>query len=77
IAGFVKIIADEQTDRIRGAHVIGPHASDLIHEMAVAMRTGRTVREVAATIHAHPTLSEGIMEAAEALHGEAIHVPKR
>jgi dihydrolipoamide dehydrogenase len=77
IAGFVKIIAEEQTDRIMGAHIIGPHASDLIHEVAVAMRTGRTVREIAETIHAHPTLSEGIMEAAEDLHGEAIHVPKK
>lgn len=77
IAGLVKIIADEQTDKIVGGHIIGPHASDLIHEIAVAMRTGRTVREVAGTIHAHPTLSEGIMEAAEELHGEAIHVPKK
>ena len=77
IAGLVKIIAEEQTDRIVGGHIIGPHASDLIHEIAVAMRTGRTVREVAGTIHAHPTLSEGIMEAAEELHGEAIHVPKK
>ncbi|MGE5299654.1 MAG: dihydrolipoyl dehydrogenase [Acidobacteriota bacterium] len=77
IAGFVKIIAEEQTDRIVGGHIIGPHASDLIHEIAVAMRTGLTVREVARTIHAHPTLSEGIMEAAEELHGEAIHVPKK
>jgi dihydrolipoamide dehydrogenase len=77
IAGFVKIISEEETDRIVGAHIIGPHASDLIHELAVAMRTGRTVRDVAETIHAHPTLSEGIMEAAEALHGEAIHVPKK
>ena len=77
IAGLVKIIAEEQTDRLVGGHIIGPHASDLIHEIAVAMRTGRTVREVAGTIHAHPTLSEGIMEAAEELHGEAIHVPKK
>ena len=77
IAGLVKIIAEEQTDKIVGGHIIGPHASDLIHEIAVAMRTGRTVREVAGTIHAHPTLSEGIMEAAEELHGEAIHVPKK
>jgi dihydrolipoamide dehydrogenase len=77
IAGFVKIIAEEQTDRIVGGHIIGPHASDLIHEIAVAMSTGRTVREVAGTIHAHPTLSEGIMEAAEELHGEAIHVPRK
>jgi dihydrolipoamide dehydrogenase len=77
ISGFVKIIADEQTDRILGGHIIGPHASDLIHEIAVAMKTGRTARDVAGTIHAHPTLSEAIMEAAEQLHGEAIHMPKK
>ncbi|SPQ01838.1 Pyruvate dehydrogenase complex E3 subunit D [Candidatus Sulfobium mesophilum] len=76
ISGFIKIIGEERTDRILGAHIIGPHASDLIHEVAVAMRTGRTVADIAGTIHAHPTLSEGIMEAAEDLHGEAVHVPK-
>lgn len=74
IAGFIKIIADEETDRILGAHVIGPHASDLIHEMAVAIQNGLTARAVAQTIHAHPTLAEGLMEAAEDVHGEAIHV---
>ncbi len=77
ISGFVKIIAEERTDRIVGAHIIGPHASDLIHEVAVAMKTGRTVADIAGTIHAHPTLSEGVMEAAEDVHGESVHVPKR
>lgn len=77
ISGFIKIIGEERTDRIVGAHIIGPHASDLIHEIAVAMKTGRTVADIAGTIHAHPTLSEGIMEAAEDVHGEAIHVPKK
>ncbi len=77
IAGFVKIIGEERTDRILGAHIIGPHASDLIHEVALAMKTGRTVGDIGGTIHAHPTLSEGIMEAAEDVHGEAVHVPKR
>jgi dihydrolipoamide dehydrogenase len=77
ISGFIKIIGEERTDRILGAHIIGPHASDLIHEVAVAMKTGRTVADIAGTIHAHPTLSEGIMEAAEDLHGEAVHVPKK
>ncbi len=74
IAGFIKIISDEKTDRILGAHIMGPHASDLIHEMAVAMQNNLTVRDVAQTIHAHPTLSEGLMEAAEDVHGEAVHV---
>lgn len=81
IAGFIKIIAEEQTDKVLGAHIIGPHASDLIHEMAVAMQNGLTTRAIAQMIHAHPTLAEGLMEAAEDVHGEAIHVqqtvPKR
>ncbi|MGC2063005.1 MAG: dihydrolipoyl dehydrogenase [Thermodesulfovibrionales bacterium] len=74
IAGFIKIIAEEQTDKILGAHILGPHASDLIHEVAVAMQNGLTARDIAQTIHAHPTLAEGLMEAAEDVHGEAIHV---
>lgn len=77
ISGFVKIISDEASDRVLGAHIIGPHASDLIHEVAAAMRAGMSTQDLARTIHAHPTLSEGIMEAAEALHGRAIHVPKQ
>ncbi|MBI5639643.1 MAG: dihydrolipoyl dehydrogenase [Nitrospirae bacterium] len=77
IAGFVKIISEETTDRILGGHIVGAHASDLIHEIALAVRNGLTTRELAGTIHAHPTLAEGIMEAAEDLHGEAIHVPAK
>lgn len=77
ISGFVKIIADRKTDKILGVHIIGPHASDLIHEAAVAMKKGITIKELADTIHAHPTLSEGVMEAAEDVHGEAIHVPRK
>ncbi|MDA8092003.1 MAG: dihydrolipoyl dehydrogenase [Nitrospiraceae bacterium] len=76
IAGFIKILADPETDRVLGAHIVGAHASDMIHEMAVALRHGLTVRQVADTIHTHPTLSEGVMEACEAVHGEAIHSPK-
>ncbi|GMT47879.1 MAG: dihydrolipoyl dehydrogenase [bacterium] len=76
ISGFVKVIADKGTDRLLGVHIIGPHASDLIHEAAVAIKAGLKVRDIADTIHAHPTLSEGLMEAAEDVHGEAIHVPK-
>jgi dihydrolipoamide dehydrogenase len=56
---------------------MGPHASDLIHEVAVAMRAGLKAADIAGTIHAHPTLSEGILEASEDVHGEAIHLPKR
>ncbi len=77
ISGFIKVIADETTDRIAGAHIVGPHASDLIHEYAVAMQNGLTARDVARTIHAHPTLSEGLLEAAEDVNGEAIHIPKK
>lgn len=77
ISGFVKIIAEQDTDRILGAHIIGPHASDLIHECAVAMKAGLTIKDIADTIHAHPTLAEGIMEAAEDVHGAAIHAPKK
>jgi dihydrolipoamide dehydrogenase len=77
ISGFIKIIAEESTDKIVGGHIIGPHASDLIHEIVVAMKHGLSVRDIADSIHAHPTLAEGIMEAAEDVHGEAIHVPKK
>ncbi|MBI4847760.1 MAG: dihydrolipoyl dehydrogenase [Nitrospirae bacterium] len=77
ISGLFKIIAEEGTDKILGAHIIGPHASDLIHEVAVAMESGLTVKDIAHTIHAHPTLAEGIMEAAEDVHNMAVHVPKK
>ncbi len=77
ISGFFKIIADADTDRILGAHIIGPHASDLIHEAAVAMRAGLKTKDIAETIHAHPTLSEGLMEASEDVHGGAIHALKK
>lgn len=77
IAGFVKVVSDYDTDRVLGVHIIGPHASDIIHEAALAVRMGLTVKDIAETIHAHPTLSEGLMEAAEDVHGEAIHMPKK
>ena len=77
IAGLFKIISEEDTDKILGAHIIGPHAPDLIHEIAVAMEKGLTVKDIANTIHAHPTLAEGIMEAAEDVHDAAIHCPKK
>ncbi len=77
ISGLIKIIAEEETDKILGAHIIGPHASDLIHEIALAMQQHITAKDIAHTIHAHPTLSEGVMEAAEDVHGSAIHVPKK
>lgn len=77
ISGFVKIVANAEDDRVLGGHIIGPHASDLIHEVSLAIKAGLKVKDIANTIHAHPTLAEGIMEASEDVHGEAIHVPKR
>jgi dihydrolipoamide dehydrogenase len=74
IAGLVKVVADADTDKMLGMHIIGPHASDLVHEGALAMQAGLTARQVADMIHAHPTLAEGIMEAAGDVHDEAIHV---
>lgn len=75
LEGLVKIIAHAKTDQILGAHIIGPHAADMIHEVAVAMRGGLPSRVIMETIHAHPTLSESILEVAQALHGQAIHLP--
>lgn len=77
ISGMVKIIADEASDKILGVHIVGPHASDLIHEAALAIEKGLTSHDIAHTIHAHPTLAEGIMEAAEDVRDQAIHVPKK
>jgi len=76
IAGFVKIIADSDSDRILGVHIIGPHAADLVHEGALAIKGGMTAKQLGEMIHAHPTLSEGLMEAAEDVHGSAIHSAK-
>lgn len=56
-----------------GAHIIGPHAADLIHEAALAMDVGATVTQLAEMTHAHPTLAEGLKEAAEDAEGKAIH----
>ena len=77
IVGLVKVIAEEGTDRILGVHIMGPHASDLIHEAAIAMRLGAKASDIGEMIHAHPTLPEAMMEAAEDVHGSAIHLPRR
>ncbi|MHB8880807.1 MAG: dihydrolipoyl dehydrogenase [Thermodesulfovibrionales bacterium] len=77
IAGVIKVIADEHTDVLLGVHIIGPHASDLIHEFAVAMKKGLTARDIAETVHAHPTLAEGLREASDDVHGEAIHLTRK
>ncbi|MCU0899874.1 MAG: dihydrolipoyl dehydrogenase [Cypionkella sp.] len=71
--GFVKILADKETDRILGAHIIGPAAGDLIHEVCVAMEFGASAQDLALTCHAHPTYSEAVREAALACGDGAIH----
>jgi dihydrolipoamide dehydrogenase len=73
--GFAKIIADKETDRILGAQCAGPHATDLISEMVIAVREELTVEELGHTVHAHPTFAEVWMEAAHALHKACIHAP--
>ncbi|HTK30624.1 MAG TPA: dihydrolipoyl dehydrogenase [Candidatus Saccharimonadaceae bacterium] len=72
--GQVKIVADARTDRILGAHILGPRASDLIAELAVAMEMGASAEDVARSVHAHPTLPEAIKEAALAVGKRAIHI---
>ncbi|MEO3413351.1 dihydrolipoyl dehydrogenase [Roseovarius sp. CAU 1744] len=71
--GFVKLLADAETDRILGAHIIGPAAGDLIHEVCVAMEFGASAQDLALTCHAHPTYSEAVREAALACGDGAIH----
>tara|TARA_B100001093_G_scaffold519873_1_gene611038 strand:+ start:2564 stop:3952 length:1389 start_codon:yes stop_codon:yes gene_type:complete len=71
--GFVKLLADSETDRLLGAHIIGPSAGDLIHEICVAMEFGASAEDLALTCHAHPTYSEAVREAALACGLGAIH----
>ena len=72
--GFVKILADAKTDRLLGAHIIGPDAGTLIAELATAMEFGASSEDVARICHAHPSLSEAVKEAALAVEGRAIHI---
>ena len=72
--GFVKIVSDATYGEILGVHIIGPHATDLIAEAGAAMSAECTVEELAHTIHAHPTLAEGMLEAAHATIGRALHM---
>ena len=75
--GLVKILADPVTDRVLGAHLIGTHAADLVHEAAFAMQMQATATHVAEMIHAHPTHAEALMEAAEDVEGLAVHLPRK
>ncbi len=72
--GFVKILADKASDRVLGAHIIGPDAGTLIAEIAAAMEFGASSEDIARTCHAHPSLSEAVKEAAMAVEGRAIHI---
>ena len=72
--GFVKIIADEHTDEVLGVHMVGPEVTELVAEATLAIEMGATSEDIARTIHAHPTLPETVMEAAESVHKLAIHV---
>ncbi len=72
--GWCKVIADAKTDKVLGVHMIGPEVTELIAEAALAIEMGATIGDVTATIHAHPTLPEALMEAAEAVHNMAVHI---
>ncbi|NPV89500.1 MAG: dihydrolipoyl dehydrogenase [Firmicutes bacterium] len=72
--GLTKLIVHKETGQILGGHIIGPHASDLIAEIALAMRHGIPVKGIVDTIHTHPTLSEAVLETAQAACGQAIHI---
>ena len=72
--GFVKILADKTTDRLLGAHILGPDAGTLIAELVTAVEFGASAEDVARICHAHPTLSEAVKEAALAAQGRALHI---
>jgi len=74
VDGFVKIVAEKKYDEVLGVHIIGPRATELVAEAVLALRLECTVEELVKTIHAHPTMSEAVGEAAHAAHGAAIHI---
>ena len=74
--GYVTLIADKESDLVLGASMMGAHVTDVIHEVAVAVQNGLTVRQLGETIHAHPTIAEAVMEAAHDVHGESVHIAK-
>ncbi|HKW70921.1 MAG TPA: pyruvate dehydrogenase (acetyl-transferring) E1 component subunit alpha, partial [Candidatus Dormibacteraeota bacterium] len=75
--GFVKVVADAESGKLLGAHIVGPRATDLIAEATLAIHNGLTLEQIDLTIHAHPTLPESFMEAALAAQGRAIHIANR
>ena len=72
--GFVKVLADAKTDEVLGVHMVGPEVTELVAEAALAIEMGATSEDIGRTIHAHPTLPEAMMEAAEAVHTMAVHI---
>jgi dihydrolipoamide dehydrogenase len=72
--GFVKIVAEKKYDEVLGVHIIGPHATELIAEATAALNLEATAASLFHAVHAHPTLSEAMGEAALAVHGRAIHM---
>ncbi|MEH6568392.1 MAG: dihydrolipoyl dehydrogenase [Halioglobus sp.] len=75
--GMVKLIADAETDRILGCHIVGPSAADLVQQVVIAMEFGSSAEDLALTVFGHPTLSEAVHEAALAVDGHAIHIANR
>ncbi len=75
--GFVKVVADAKTDEVLGVHMVGPEVTELVAEVTLAIEMGATTEDIARTIHAHPTLPEAVMEAAEAVHKMAVHIFQR
>ncbi len=75
--GFVKVIVDSKDNRVLGVHIVGPEASDLISEAALAIEMGAFAEDISLTIHPHPTLGEALMEAAKHAIGEAVHVQNK
>jgi dihydrolipoamide dehydrogenase len=75
--GFAKVVTDEESERVVGIHLVGPSASDLISEAALALEMVATAEDLAMTIHPHPTLGEALMEASAASLGKAIHIVNR
>lgn len=75
--GMVKMIAHAETDRILGCHIVGPSASDLVQQVAIAMEFGSSAEDIGMTVFGHPTFSEAVKEAALAVNGHAIHMPNR
>lgn len=75
IAGEVKVIADKKTDKLLGVHIVGPHATEVIHTPALAIKQGLTVTELGSMIFGHPVISEAVMEACHNLHKMSVHLP--